>query len=377
MAIYSVFTSHDTSDHHTFPLAAIGVRMPGVRYQVEAARGDDEQTARMADEVRRGLLAHPRSLPSKYFYDDRGSRLFEDITRLPEYYLTRTEEALLASIADEVVARVRPAELVELGSGAGRKIRTLLGAMARAGRGERCVLLDINERFLADSTRALARDFPAFAVRGVVGDFLGDLSMLGPGGGAGGGAGGGGGRLAVFFASTIGNLHPDEVPPFLARVAQHLASGDAFLVGVDLVKDVARLEAAYNDAAGVTAEFNRNILRVVNERLGADFDPKAFAHVAFFDRERSWIEMRLRSLKLQGVRIPAAHLDVAFEAGEEIRTEISCKYSWETFTALLPGTGLALESWYTDPDELFALALLGRRVAGAGTTARAADGRSP
>jgi len=177
----------------------------------------------------------------------------------------------------------------------------------------------------------------------------------------------GGGRLAAFFASTIGNLHPDEVPPFLARVAERLAPGDAFLVGVDLVKDPARLEAAYNDTAGVTAAFNRNILRVMNDRLGADFDPDAFAHVAFYDRERAWIEMRLRSLKLQRVRIPAARLDLAFEAGEEIRTEISCKYTRSTFEALLPGTGLVLDRWYTDPENLFALALLGRRAGTART----------
>ncbi|HXY69550.1 MAG TPA: L-histidine N(alpha)-methyltransferase [Gemmatimonadales bacterium] len=330
--------------------------MSGALFRVETARGDDERAARMAEEIRRGLTARPRRLPSTYFYDDRGSRLFEDITRLPEYYLTRTEEALLAAIAGEVVARVRPVELVELGSGAGRKIRLLLAAMARAGLLERCVLMDINARFLKESTHALARDFPGLAVHGVVGDFLGDLDLLGPGGG----------RLAAFFASTIGNLHPDEVPPFLGRVAEHLAPDDAFLVGVDLVKDVARLEAAYNDAAGVTAEFNKNILRVLNERLGADFDPEAFAHVAFWDPARSWIEMRLRSLKLQRVRIPAAHLDLAFEAGEEIRTEISCKYTRESFAALLAGTGLVLDRWYTDPERLFALALLGR--AGEGRT---------
>jgi L-histidine N-alpha-methyltransferase len=324
--------------------------MSGARYHIESARGDGERTARMAREVREGLTARPRWLPSKYFYDDRGSRLFEEITALPEYYQTRTEERLLAAIADDVTARVRPAELVELGSGAGRKIRLLLTAMARAGRLERCVLLDINARFLSDATRALAADFPGLAVRGVVGDFLDDLDLLGPGGD----------RLAVFFAGTIGNLDPAEVPPLLARMAEHLAPGDAFLVGVDLVKDAARLEAAYNDAAGVTAEFNRNILRVLNARLGADFDPEGFAHVAFYDRAHAWIEMRLRSVRLQRVRIPAARLDLIFEAQEEIRTEISCKYTRSSFARLASGTGLALERWYTDPEKLFALALLRR-----------------
>jgi L-histidine N-alpha-methyltransferase len=327
--------------------------MSGALYRVETTRGSDEQVAGMAEEIRRSLLATPRRLPSKYFYDDRGSELFEEITAQPEYYLTRTEERLLARIADEVVARVRPRELLELGSGAGRKIRLLLAAMARAGLLRGCILLDINARFLSDSSRALARDFPGLAVRGVVGDFLGDLDLLGPGGD----------RLAVFFASTIGNLHPTEVPPFLARVAGHLAPGDAFLVGVDLVKDVARLEAAYNDRAGVTAEFNRNILRVLNDRLGADFDPGAFGHVAVYDRAHAWIEMRLRSLRLQRVRIPAARLDLKLEAGEEIRTEISCKYTRASFAARLAGTGLGLEHWYTDPEHLFALALLAREGA--------------
>jgi L-histidine Nalpha-methyltransferase len=319
--------------------------------QAQSARGNDAPAARMAEEVRAALTARPRSLPSKYFYDERGSRLFEQITALPEYYQTRTEQRLLAGVAGDVVARVRPAELVELGSGAGRKTRIVLEAMANAGRLERCVLLDISPSILEESLRALAGDFPGLAPRGVVADFLGDLSLLGPGGD----------RLAVFFAGTIGNVHPAEVPAFFGRMARQLAPGDGFLVGLDLVKDVARLEAAYNDAAGVTAEFNRNILRVMNDRLGADFDPQAFEHVAFYDRDRAWIEMRLRSRRLQRVRIPAAHLDLAFEAGEEIRTEISCKYTRASFETLLRGTGLEVDRWYTDAEHLFALALLGRR----------------
>jgi L-histidine Nalpha-methyltransferase len=324
--------------------------MSGIACRIEAARGDEEGAARMAAEIREGLTSRPRWLPSKYFYDDRGSALFEAITALPEYYQTRTEERLLATVADEVVARVRPAELVELGSGSGRKTRLLLAAMARAGRLERCVLLDINRRFVSQSARALAREFPGLAVRGVAGDFLDDLRLLGPGGE----------RLAVFFAGTIGNLRPERVPALLARLAAQLAPGDGFLVGLDLVKDVARLEAAYNEAAGVTAAFNRNILRVLDTRLGADFDPDAFEHVAFYDREHAWIEMRLRASRALRVRVPAAGLDLAFEPGEEIRTEISCKYTRQSFTALLHGTGLAADRWYTDPERLLALALLRR-----------------
>ena len=225
--------------------------------------------------------------------------------------------------------------------------------MANARRLERCLLLDISPHFLDEAARSLAEAFPLVSVRGVVGDFLDDLALLGPGGD----------RLAVFFAGTIGNVHPAEVPAFLARMAEQLAPRDGFLVGIDLVKDVGRLEAAYNDAAGVTAAFNRNILRVLNRRLGADFDPEAFEHVAFYDRANAWIEMRLRSSRLQRVRIPGACLELAFEPGDEIRTEISCKYTRASFEALLPGTGLGLDHWYADPENLFALALLGRRTA--------------
>jgi L-histidine N-alpha-methyltransferase len=322
--------------------------MPDGRYEIVSGRGERHRLARMVEEVRQGLTAHRPWLPSKYFYDDRGSQLFEDITRLREYYQTRTEEALLASIADELVARIGPEELVELGSGSGRKIRLLLGAMARMGRAARCVLLDVNERFLVDSARSLAGAYPGLAVRGIVGDFVDDLEALGPGGG----------RLAVFFAGTIGNLHPGEVPRFLESVAGHLAPGDGFLVGLDLVKDIARLEAAYNDCQGVTAEFNRNILRVLNRELGADFDPEAFAHVAFYDRTNAWIEMRLQASTPQRVRVPAARLDLSYEEGDEIRTEISCKFTRASFASLLVGTGLELDRWYTDPDQLFALVLL-------------------
>jgi L-histidine Nalpha-methyltransferase len=304
----------------------------------------------MADEVRRTLSASRPWLPCKYFYDDRGSELFEAITRLPEYYQTRTEEALLARVADDVVARTAPTELVELGSGAGRKIGLLLEATARTGSVARLVLFDINALFVDISARRIAARFPEVDVRGVTGDFTRDLEALGPGGG----------RLAVFLAGTIGNLHTDDVPRFLARVAGQLEPGDGLLVGVDLVKDVARLEAAYNDAAGVTAAFNLNILSHINHALGADFDLAGWEHVAFYDVERAWIEMRLRALRDCRVHIPASGLTVRFRAGDEISTEISCKYSETSFTRLLPGTGLALERWYTDPDHLFALGLLRR-----------------
>jgi len=323
-----------------------------VSARIERARQGDGATARMAAEVRAGLLQRPLpSLPCKYFYDERGSELFEQITRQPEYYQTRTEEALLDSCADALIERARPRELCEIGSGVGRKVRLLLDAMQRRGLLERCVLLDISEEFLQASARQLDADYPELAVRGVVGDFLQDLPALGPGGG----------RMALFLAGTIGNLHPvSEVPAFLRSLARQLEPGDTFLVGIDLVKDERRLHAAYNDAAGVTAEFNRNVLRVVNRELGADFDPDAFEHVAFYDPRNAWIEMRLRARRDGQVRVPQAGLELSLKAGDEIRTELSCKYTRESFASRLPGTGLRLDSWHADPEQLFASVLLVR-----------------
>jgi L-histidine N-alpha-methyltransferase len=298
-------------------------------------------------EVRRNLLRSLPRIDSKYFYDDVGSHLFEDITRLPEYYQTRTEEALLENFADEVVRLTGARELVELGSGAGRKIRLLLDAMQRVAQLERCVLLDINETFLGASAEDLAEAYPEMEVRGVVGDFLHDLESLGDGEK----------RLVIFLAGTIGNLYPRQLSTFLRAVRAVLGPEDAFLIGLDLVKDAHRLEAAYNDDAGVTAEFNRNALRVLNRRFGAGFDVDAFEHVAFYDPEREWIEMRLRAVRPTGVLLDGDR-ELRFEAGDEIRTEISRKFSRRSFIGALTGTGLDLTDWFTDPENLFALALV-------------------
>ncbi len=246
-------------------------------------------------EVRGNLLRTLPRIDSKYFYDDTGSQLFEEITQLPEYYQTRTEEALLGNIADEIVRLTGARELVELGSGAGRKIRLLLDAMRRQGRLENCVLLDINETFLRTSAEELADQYPQMEVRGVVGDFLHDLDLVGSGNK----------RLFLFLAGTIGNLYPRQFATFLTSVRATLGEGDSFLVGLDLVKDTARLEAAYNDSAGVTAEFNLNALRVLNQRFGTDFEVDAFEHVAFYDPEQEWIEMRLRAQRADK-RLPRA-----------------------------------------------------------------------
>ncbi len=305
----------------------------------------------MAAEVREGLSRRPLpELPCKYFYDERGSALFEAITQLPEYYQTRTESALLEAHAAGIVAAVTPFELAELGSGAGRKIRLFVDAMRSRGWLESVVLLEISESYLRQSVDRLQADYPEAAVRGIVGDFLHDLPALGPGGG----------RLLLFLAGTIGNLHPDEVPAFFRGAASVLAPGDGFLVGIDLVKDPARLHAAYNDSAGVTAEFNRNILRVLNDRLGADFDPDDFEHRAFYDTERQWIEMRLRARRGLTARVPAAGIELVLAGGDEIRTELSCKYTRESLSARLAGTDLVVERWITDPECLFASVLLRR-----------------
>ena len=314
-------------------------------------RAPKEAFAAMAAEVREGLSRRPLpELPCKYFYDERGSELFERITGLPEYYPTRTETAILEAHAVEVVDAVGPRELAELGSGAGHKIRLFLDAMRSRRSLESVVLLEINEGYLRESVDRLQDDFPEARVRGIVGDFLHDLPALGPGGG----------RLLLFLAGTLGNLHPDDLPAFFRATAAVLAPGDGFLVGVDLVKDPARLHAAYNDSAGVTAEFNLNILCVLNDRLGADLDPAAFEHVAFYDAERQWVEMRLRARRAVRARVPGAGVEIALAAGEEIRTELSCKYTRDSFSSRLPGTGLLLDRWMTDPDGLFASALLRR-----------------
>ena len=299
------------------------------------------------EKVIQDLLRPLPTINSKYFYDDRGSELFEEITRLPEYYQTRTEEALLETIAAEIAAGTHARQLVELGSGAGRKIRLLLDAIAHSGRLEGCVLLDINQTFVLLSAQRLAADYPGIEVVGWVGDFVHDIGAIGSGPE----------RLFVFLAGTVGNLDPTERARFLSDIRSVLGPRDAFLVGLDLDKDAQRLEAAYNDRAGVTAEFNRNILRVLNRSFGTDFKDEAFEHVAFYDTKRRWIEMRLRATRPMFVHLAEGRF-LRLDAGAEIRTEISCKFTRSSFQQSLAGTGLRLSRWFSDPDDLFALALI-------------------
>jgi L-histidine N-alpha-methyltransferase len=322
--------------------------MPAIE-SLERLQPTADDVATMAAEVRASLTARPlRWLPSKYFYDSRGSALFDTITRLPEYYLTRTEEAILPEVVAAAARRIPARHLLELGSGASRKVRRLITALSEAGALRSVTLLDVSETALAAAVAELSAAYPRLEVKGVVGDFLRDLPPPPPRGP----------RLVAFLGSTIGNLVPADAVAFLRRVRGALAPGDGFLLGVDLVKDPARLEAAYNDSRGVTAAFNRNILKVVNDRLGADFDPEAFEHVAFYDPTNSWIEMRLRARRAMRVHVPASTLDLSLRRGEEIRTEISAKYTRPAVESMLSDAGLRLVGWWTDPETLFAEALI-------------------
>jgi L-histidine N-alpha-methyltransferase len=307
----------------------------------------DGQSTRDRVELRAALLRTPREIPSRLFYDDHGSRLFERIGELPEYYQTRTEHALLAAIADRVVALAGADELVEIGAGSALKTRTLLDAMQRAGRLRRYVPVDVAEGTIRRAADELTAEYPELLVHGIVGDFTADLGRL-PGSAR---------RLVIFLGGTIGNLRPAEARDFLRRRAREMAAGDCFLLGVDLVKRVERLEAAYNDAAGVTAAFNRNILRVVNRLAGGNFDPAAYRHHAFYDPGPRWIEMRLAAVSPQRVLLPGLDLALDLAEDEEILTEISAKYDRAQAEELLSAAGLVPREWFTDPEQLFGLAL--------------------
>ena len=301
----------------------------------------------LRDDVRAGLTAAPKSLPPKYFYDQRGSELFDCITRLPEYYPTRTERAILTTHAAEIATVSGAETLVELGSGTSDKTRLLLDALHRHGTLSGFVPFDVDATVLTQASQAIAADYPSVDVHAVVGDFEHHLSLL-PRDGR---------RLIAFLGSTIGNLEPAEREEFLRSVTATLRPGDTFLLGTDLVKEPTRLVAAYNDTAGITAEFNRNVLAVLNRELGADFDLNSFDHVALWNAEEEWIEMRLRSTRTQVVHLDDLNLTIPLAAGEEIRTEISAKFRRERIVAELACAGLRLTRWWTDPVGDFALAL--------------------
>jgi L-histidine N-alpha-methyltransferase len=303
--------------------------------------------AGLAVDARMGLSAPFKELPPKYFYDERGSILFEEITRLPEYYPTRAERTILDRYGEAVVAAAGPSTLMELGSGSAAKTRRLLDAMRDAGSLEAYVPVDISEEITRHTAGQLVEEYPGLRVHGVVCDYETHLERVPrePGG------------LIAFLGGTIGNFQPQIRRSFLARIASLMYPEDRFLLGTDLVKDRDRLEAAYNDSAGVTAEFNKNVLQVLNRELGADFDPAAFAHLAFWDELNSWIDIRLRSLARQTVTIPALGMEVEFADGEEMRTEISAKFTRDQLEAAYREVGLEIVDWWTDPEDLFALSL--------------------
>lgn len=301
----------------------------------------------LIEDVRRGLADSPKHLPSRYFYDERGCELFDAITELPEYYLTRAEEALLRSHAGDIIRATEPVSLVEIGAGSCRKTSLVIEAARHLGYGRDFVPFDISEEAVRAAAGDLIGRFPGLHVYGMVGDFekhLAAVPRLGR-------------QLVLFLGSTIGNLEPDERTEFLSQVRGLLEPEDAFLLGVDLVKGVDVLEAAYNDAQGITAAFNRNLLSYLNRELQADFEPQAFDHVAYYDEDRQRVELHLKSSRRQLVHVPGAGLDVTFEAGECLHTEISTKFTEATASDSLKAAGLRLEHWYTDPEQRFGMAL--------------------
>ena len=322
--------------------------MTGLR--IDRLLPPDFLASSLREDARAGLTASPKSLPPKWFYDANGSALFEKITELPEYYPTEAERAILRSAAGQIAASSRARTLVELGSGSSDKTRLLLDALRAAGTLRTYVPVDVSEAALTDAGRRLLAGYPGLRVHALVSDFEYHLGL--PGGDDGQSP-----RMIAFLGSTIGNMLPAERAAFLARIRASLGDGDTLLLGTDLVKDPAILVAAYDDPGGVTAAFNKNVLAVLNAELGADFDLDTFDHVALWNPQAEWIEMRLRSSLAQRVRLPAIGLTVRFGAGEEMRTEVSAKFRRDGIEKELAAAGFALRSWWTDPGGLFGLSL--------------------
>ncbi|RKT55991.1 L-histidine N(alpha)-methyltransferase [Saccharothrix australiensis] len=307
----------------------------------------EDAASALRAEARAGLTAPRKWVSPKWFYDAVGSGLFEEITRLPEYYPTRVEREILVARADEIARTTGAHALVELGSGSSEKTRLLLDALRAHGTLREFVPLDVSAAALTDAARRVTAAYPGLRVHGVVGDFTEHLGLL-PGAPP---------RLVAFLGGTIGNLIPEEREKFLTSVRDVLEPGEWLLLGTDLVKDPEVLVRAYDDARGVTAEFNRNVLRVLNRELGADFDELAFRHVALWNPEQEWIEMRLRASRPVRAHVAALGLDVEFAEGEELRTEVSAKFRREGVARELTAAGFELHRWWTDPGERFALSL--------------------
>ncbi|MEW2519882.1 L-histidine N(alpha)-methyltransferase [Actinacidiphila alni] len=317
------------------------------RFTLDDRLPADYFTASLRADVLGGLATAPRTLPPKWFYDKRGSDLFEQITRLPEYYPTRAEQEILTRRAPEIAALTRAATLIELGSGSSRKTRLLLDALTAGGTLARYAPLDVSASALEEAGEAIVRDYPGLRVAATVADFEQGLALSdepGP-------------RLLAFLGSTIGNFDAAQRRAFYRTLALSLTSDDVLLLGADLVKDTGVLIRAYDDAAGVTAEFNKNVLHVLNRELGADFEPDAFEHVAVWNTEHERVEMHLRSRAAQTVKVRDLDLSLDLAAGEDLRTEISCKFRRESLTAELKEGGFTVRHWWTDPQSRFALLL--------------------
>ncbi|MEU5891232.1 L-histidine N(alpha)-methyltransferase [Streptomyces sp. NPDC047461] len=305
---------------------------------------EDATEAALRADVLRGLTRTPKTLPPKWFYDAHGSELFDQITELPEYYPTRAEREILVARATEIAAASGARTLVELGSGSSEKTRYVIDALNDL---HTYVPVDVSESALTQAGHALIAERPGLNVHALIADFTAELALPGTPGP----------RLVAFLGGTIGNLLPAERAEFFTSVRALLSPGDALLLGTDLVKDENTLVRAYDDAAGVTAAFNKNVLTVVDRELGADFDPGTFDHVALWDAENEWIEMRLRSRIAQTVKVPALDLAIDFAAGEELHTEVSAKFRKEGVRAELSAAGLELDHWWTDEQGRFALSL--------------------
>jgi L-histidine N-alpha-methyltransferase len=307
----------------------------------------DHAERSLREDAQLGLTSSPKWLQPKWFYDARGSDLFEEITRLPEYYPTRTESSILRSRAVDIAHRTGAHTLVELGSGSSEKTRLLLDALHEAGTLRQYVPLDVSESALRDAVAAIHADYPKLAIHGVVADFTEHLDRV-PGENP---------RLVAFLGGTIGNLLPHERGTFLHDLRDTLDHGEWLLLGTDLVKSPDVLVPAYDDAAGITADFNRNVLSVLNRELGADFDLGNYEHLALWNVEQEWIEMRLRATAPAKVTLSELGLDIDLQAGEEIRTEISAKFRLEGIQEELAHSGFELDSWWTDPEGRYALSL--------------------
>jgi L-histidine N-alpha-methyltransferase len=305
--------------------------------------------ATIGDDVRRGLASTPKYLQPKYFYDAKGSILFEQITDLPEYYVARAEEEILLSSIGILMAQLDPAEIIEIGSGSSTKTRAFFNSHINTSLGMRYLPMDVSEAMLRESALELLRDYPFLEILGIVGDFERDLHHIPISSHR---------RLILFLGSTLGNLDLANRHTFLSNIRKLMNKNDRFLLGVDLVKDSNVLHAAYNDSRGITAQFNLNILNVINKSLDAHFDLGSFTHSAFFNSDASRIEMHLVSDKAQTIQINGLKMEIALSKGETIWTESSYKFTRSRLESEFKGANLHLEEWFTDPKDFFGLALV-------------------